>query len=142
MGRTPSKRIGWAEVDPVEHGFHFAQKIGMSQHHAFGIGGGSGGVEQGSDVIRLRMAAAESSRATLEDRRQVCQPLFAGVLRHALRVHEHEPNVLSLQLLPAQVRHVFASQKRAEVPLSFQQLSELVGVQRGIERDRRCIPRQ
>jgi len=50
MGSTPAaRRMG--DLDPVENRFHFAEKVGVGEHDAFWIGGSSGGVEQGSDVI-------------------------------------------------------------------------------------------
>ena len=93
-GQNAQQRVGWAEIDPVEYGFHFAQKIRMSEHYPLGIGGGSGGVEQGSNVIRSRGHRLKVPSTTLEDRRQVRQPrVFRGAIRQTLRVHEYETNV-------------------------------------------------
>ena len=59
--------VGRAKVDPVEDGLDFAQKIGVSQHHALGVGGGAGGVEQGSEIVTVRGGGLEIAGAALED---------------------------------------------------------------------------
>ena len=41
-----------ADPRPAEHRFNFAHEIGVSQHHALGIGSRAGGIEQGSHMIR------------------------------------------------------------------------------------------
>ena len=60
-----------AEIDPVEDRFDLAQEIGVSKHHALGVGGRAGGVEQGSEVLVLRGRRFERSRAGLEDCGQI-----------------------------------------------------------------------
>ena len=62
------QRVGGAKVDPVEYGLDFAQKIGVRQHHAFGVGGGAGGVEQGSEIVIACGRGLEVARAGVEDR--------------------------------------------------------------------------
>ncbi len=52
---------------PAEHRFHFAQQIGVGEHHAFGIGSGARGVEQGSDHIRCNGSGREAAGARGEN---------------------------------------------------------------------------
>ena len=81
-------------VDPIEHRFHFAEKVGVGKHYALGIGGGARGVEQGSEIVRGCGRRLEFSWPAIENRRQICQPALGGrVLDHAVRVHQHEPDV-------------------------------------------------
>jgi hypothetical protein len=70
-GQHAQQCVLGADVDPVEHSFHFTQKIGVGKHDALGVGGGSGSVEQGSEVFRHRLRRLEFSRAAVENRRQV-----------------------------------------------------------------------
>ena len=93
-GQHTEQRVGRPDIHPVEHRFHFTQKVGVRQHHALGIGGGSRGVEQGSDVVRCGGRGLELSRPAIENRRQISQPvLMDGVVRHAVRVHQHEADL-------------------------------------------------
>ena len=59
-GQHAQQRIGRADVDPVKYRFHFAQKVGVGEHHALGVGGGARGVEQGSEIVRSSRAQAGS----------------------------------------------------------------------------------
>ena len=37
QGQDAEQRVSGAEIDPVEDGVHFAEEVGVRQHHAFGI---------------------------------------------------------------------------------------------------------
>ena len=50
-GEHTEQRVRRADVDPMEYRFHFALKIGVSQHYPFRIRSGARGVEQGGDVF-------------------------------------------------------------------------------------------
>ena len=56
QGQNPQERIlrtqKWNGVGAV-HTLHFAQQVGVGEHDALWIGRRSGGVEQGSDHIRV-----------------------------------------------------------------------------------------
>ena len=113
----------------------------MGKHHALGVGGGSRGVEQRSEVVGGGGRRLELSWPVGENRRQISQPLLIdGVLGHAVRVHEHEPHVQARNRLPRflSVPRV-AEQGRAAAVL--QQPGQLVGVQSSIERDHRTSRR-
>ena len=58
-GQHAEQCVGGSDVDPVEYGLHFAQEVGVGQHHALGVGSRAGGVEQGSDVVRCRRRRPE-----------------------------------------------------------------------------------
>ena len=93
-GQDAQQSVRRPNIDPIEYGFHFAKKIGVGEHHAFRVGGGAGGVEQGSEVIRRGRRRLEFSRTAIENRRQICQPALGGrLLGHAVRVHQHQPDV-------------------------------------------------
>ena len=70
------QRVGGSEVDPIEHGFHFTQKVGVGKHHALGVGGGSRGVEEGSEVVQGRRSRPEFSWPCGKNRRQISQPVL------------------------------------------------------------------
>ncbi len=133
-GQHAQQRVGRADLDPVKHRFHFAEKVGVGEHDTFRISGSSGGVEQGSDVIGRRGRRLEFSRTIIENRRQLPQPLLLrSVLCYAVRVHEHEPYV--------QIRNCFARglrmleiTKQGGGTAVFQQLGQLVGMERCVER--------
>ena len=127
-GQHAEQRVRGSEIDPVEHRFHLTQKVGVRKHHALGVGSGSGGVEQGSEVVCCRRCRLEFSPSTVENRGQVAQPAFMdGVLGHTVRVHKHEANVEVRNRLPRHLRVLrIAEQGRGAAIL--QQLGQLVGV--------------
>jgi hypothetical protein len=73
----------------MENTFDFTKEVGVSQHHAFGIGGCAGGVEQGRQVIVLRRDRLERARTGLKDRRKIGQPFLLNVLAgDAVGIHQ------------------------------------------------------
>ena len=52
---------------PAEYRFHFAQQVGVGEHHPLGIRSGAGSVEQGSDHIRFNRGGHETARACRKD---------------------------------------------------------------------------
>ena len=88
------QRVARSEVDPGEDGLHFSQKIGMSEHHPFGVGGGSGGVKQGSQILLLRVNRFEIAGARFEDGGKFGKPvILSGWLGHSVRIHEDHPKL-------------------------------------------------
>ena len=70
--RTGRRRT---DVDPVEYGFHFGQKIGMGEHYAFGVSRGTRGVKQRSQFIIIGRLALEGSRPALKECGQGSEPV-------------------------------------------------------------------
>ena len=63
----------------MEDGFDFAEQIGVGEHDAFGVGGGSGSVEQSGDIIGGCWRGLEGSRSSGEDIGQECGPGGVGL---------------------------------------------------------------
>ncbi len=66
-GSTPSTASVGPNVRPREDRLGLAQKIGVGEHHPFGIGGGARGVEKGSQIVRRAGHGDEASGGLLED---------------------------------------------------------------------------
>src|SRR5690348_1698651 len=45
--------VAWPDVGPGKNRVSFSEKVSVREHHAFGIGSRTGGVEQGSNVVEL-----------------------------------------------------------------------------------------
>ena len=129
------QRVGGAEIDPVEHGLDLAQEIGVGQHHALGIGGGAGSVEQGSEIVVLGWGRFEFARAGVEDCGQIAQPVILdGMVGHAVGIHEDEAQVQLGDRRPC-YRNMFGVAEDGRGAAVFQKFRDLVGVQGGVERN-------
>ncbi len=133
----PEQRIGGADLNEAKNSVHFAQQVGVSEHHAFGIGGGAGSVEQGGDIVGGCLDGAEVAGSGGEDGVKIGNParlawVFFGVFESA-RIDEEQVNFKSADCLlrDGEMLHISHQQGSATV---FEELGDLVGVESGIER--------
>ena len=66
-GQYAEQRVGWAQVDPIEHRFDLALEVGVGKHHALGIGSCSRGVKKGSEIFRSGRHRLEFPRPSIEN---------------------------------------------------------------------------
>ena len=59
-------RVLRSDMRPAEYGPHFAHKVGVRQHHSFGIRSSARGIKQRSKIVILRENRNESSPALLQ----------------------------------------------------------------------------
>ena len=132
-GKHAEQRISWSEVDPIEDGLNFSQKIRMRQHHAFRIGRCARGVNQRSEIIVVRRRGLELARPSVENGGQIRQPmLLNGMAGHPLRIHQDEAE---MQFLGRGPRHgnMLGVDEHRRCAAVLEQLRDLIVVQCGIE---------
>ena len=84
--------VAGADIDPVEDGFDLAKDVGVSEHHAFGIGGCTRRIEQRSEIVAVGRNRLEVAGAALENFRQIAEEFSIGrsAVLHAVRIHQDD----------------------------------------------------
>ena len=105
----------------------------MGQHHAFRVGGCTGGVEQGSEITITRRRGFELAGSAVEDRGKIAQPVILdGMTCHAVWIHQDHAQ-FQFSGCGTSYRNMLRIAENRCCAAIFQKLGNLIVMQGGIE---------
>lgn len=128
------KGIAGPEINPIEYSLDFAKDVGMGQHHALGVGGSTGGVDQAGEIVIFCSGGLKIAGPAGEDRRQVAEKiLLSRLAAHAVGIHQHDAEFQFADGWPRD-RQMFSVAESCRGAGVFQEFGDLIVMKGGIER--------